>query len=79
MKAQRLPVRRQRARLMQTISGVLKAGLTGWIMPNETEKPGIVKGNVPDYLFRPDVNPELSFLVFAEEIVLLPDASEQAG
>jgi hypothetical protein len=68
MKAQRLPSRKQKVRLIQDVGQVLKAGTLGWITPNKEFKKARDTANVPDYIFKPETNPELSFLVFAHEI-----------
>lgn len=68
MKAQRLPPRKQKVKLIQDVGEVLKAGTLGWITLNKEAKKVRDTTNVPDYVFRPEVNPELSFLVFAYEV-----------
>lgn len=74
MNVTRLPPRKQRATLNQAIGGVLKAGMTGWVMPNKEAVHTIGISNVPDYLFSPDINTELSFLVYAHEVDILPSS-----
>lgn len=76
MKAKRLPTRKQRARLTQSIEQSLKAGIVGVITPNNKQLTIAGQEHVPDYIFRPDVNPELSFLVYVKEVELL--AKERA-
>lgn len=71
MQAKRLPARKQRARIIQNVGGVLKEGVTGWITPNKESKQPKDTVDIPDYIFRPDANPELSFLVFTFEVKLI--------
>ena len=68
MEAQRLPLRKQKVKLIQDVGDVLKTGTLGWVTPNKEFKKAGDTANVPDYVFRPETNPELSFLVFAHEI-----------
>lgn len=68
MKAQRLPSRKQRVKLTQDVGEVLTMGTLGWITPNMEFKKARDTTNVPDYIFRPEANSELSFLVFAHEV-----------
>jgi hypothetical protein len=73
MNAKRLPARKQRAKLTQSIDQVLRAGTIGVILSNTQQKRVAARSDVPDYIFKPDVNPELSFLVYSSEVELLVD------
>lgn len=77
MKAQCLSIRKQRVKLVNNIGGVLKAGITGWIVPNKKSKLAKDTVHTPPFLFRPDTNPELAFLVFAREIEVLVNSPDQ--
>lgn len=77
MKAQRLSGRKQRVKLVDNIGGVLKAGITGWIIPNKELKLARDMAHTPPFIFRPDANPELAFLVFSQEVELLAVSSDQ--
>jgi hypothetical protein len=76
MKAQRLPSRKQKVKLIQDVGEVLTAGTLGWIIPNKEGQKAKDTANIPDYLFRPEVNPELSFLVFAHEVEPLLNSAD---
>lgn len=71
MKARQLPARTHKAKLIQPVGEVLPSGLTGWVVANQERTQMRDNQDVPDYIFRPDVNPELSFFVFDTEIELL--------
>lgn len=73
MQAKRLPARKQKAKLIQNVGGVLKEGVTGWVTLNKGLKQAKDTTDIPDYIFRPDTNPELSFLVFSREVELIID------
>lgn len=70
MKARQLPPRTNKAKLIKPVGEVLLSGLTGWVVANLQNKTVRDVQAIPDYVFRPEANPELSFLVFAHEVEL---------
>ncbi|MEZ4905692.1 MAG: hypothetical protein R2822_29975 [Spirosomataceae bacterium] len=63
-----LTARYRRAVICHTIDMVLIKGLIGKVIPNQKQ---ILIDNhraTPDFEFVPDINPDLSFLVFESEI-----------
>ena len=71
MKVKRLPARQQKAELIKPVGDVLPMGLTGKIMPNQNRSLTKDTDAIPDYIFRPDANPELAFMVFSSELKVI--------
>ena len=71
MKVKRLPARQQKAELIKPVGNVLPVGLIGKIMPNLNRSLTKDTDAIPDYIFRPDANPELAFMVFSSELRII--------
>ena len=63
--------RYRRAVICHTIDIVLKKGLIGKVIPNQKQILLTDQRAKPDFEFVPDINPDLSFLVFESEIEFL--------
>jgi hypothetical protein len=50
---------------------VLRKGLIGKVIPNQKQAQLANQKATPDFEFVPDINPDLSFLVFESEIEFL--------
>lgn len=63
--------RYRRAVICHTIDMVLRKGLIGKVIPNQKQILIDNQRATPDFEFVPDINPDLSFLVFESEIKFL--------
>lgn len=63
--------RYRRAIICHTIDMVLRKGLVGKVIPNQKQIRLADQRVTPDFEFVPDINPDLSFLVFETEIEFL--------
>lgn len=63
--------RNRRAVICHTIDLVLRKGLTGKVIPNQKQILIANRRVIPDFEFVPDINPDLTFLVFESEIEFL--------
>ncbi len=63
--------RYRRAVICHTIDVVLRKGLLGKVIPNQKQILIDNQRATPDFEFVPDINPDLSFLVFESEIEFL--------
>ncbi len=63
--------RYRRAVICHTIDMVLRKGLIGKVIPNQKQILIDNQRATPDFEFVPDINPDLSFLVFESEIEFL--------
>ena len=63
--------RYRRAVICQNIDMVLRKGLIGKVIPNQKQIRLAGQSTTPDFEFVPDINPDLSFLVFESEIEFL--------
>ena len=63
--------RYRRAVICHTIDIALRKGLVGKVIPNQKQILIDNQSATPDFEFVPDINPDLSFLVFESEIEFL--------
>lgn len=63
--------RYRRAVICHTIDIILRKGLIGKVIPNQKQILIDSQRATPDFEFVPDINPDLSFLVFDSEIEFL--------
>lgn len=66
-----ITARYRRAVIGHTIDMVLRKGLIGKVIPNKKQIRLASQKAIPDFEFVPDINPDLSFLVFESEIEFL--------